>query len=90
MFAALSYDDGETWPVRRLVTPGGPPREAGRMDNHPFTLSDTMAEPSGYLSACQGLDGTIHLITSNNHYAFNVAWLTEYALNAVASPENAP
>ncbi len=78
MFAALSYDDGETWPVRRLVTPGGPAREAGRMDNHPFTLSDTMAEPSGYLSACQGLDGTIHLITSNNHYAFNMAWLTEH------------
>ena len=22
MFAALSYDEGETWPVRKLLTPG--------------------------------------------------------------------
>ena len=24
LFAALSYDEGKTWPYKRLVTPGGP------------------------------------------------------------------
>jgi formylglycine-generating enzyme len=75
LFAALSYDDGETWPVRRLVTPGGPRRQVERMDGLLFELSDTTAEPAGYLSACQGRDRTVHLITSRQHYAFNRAWI---------------
>lgn len=27
LFAAVSYDDGKTWPDRRLLTPGGPERK---------------------------------------------------------------
>ncbi len=79
LFAAVSFDEGETWPVKRLVTPGGEPRELAAMDGRPFTLSDTSAEPRGYMSICQGLDGVIHLISSMQHYAFNLAWLTEFA-----------
>jgi len=75
LFAALSLDDGETWPVRRLVTDDGPPRQVAGIDGRPFTLSRTHAEPNGYMSVCQGLDGVIHLISSRNHYAFNLAWL---------------
>jgi len=45
------------------------------MDGHPFTMGPGSAEPRGYLASCQGRDGTIHLISSYLHYAFNLAWL---------------
>ena len=47
LFAALSMDDGKTWPVRRLLTSGGTERTVSGVDNREFTLSDTLAEPSG-------------------------------------------
>jgi hypothetical protein len=77
LFAALSFDDGKTWPVRRLVTPGGKPRSEIMIDRGMFTLSDTLAEPCGYLAATQTRDGNVQLITSKNHYVFNLAWLRE-------------
>ena len=76
LFAALSEDDGRTWPVRRLLTPGGPDRSVNGIDRLEFTLGSTMAEPCGYLAACQTRDGNIQLITSKNHYVFNLSWLT--------------
>lgn len=79
MFVALSYDETKTWPVMRLVTPGGPPQESGTLDNRPFTLSDVSAEPRGYLAGCQGYNGVIHIISSFQHYAFNLAWITNGA-----------
>ena len=33
------------------------------------------AKPGGYLTACQSDDGLVHLIRSQQHYAFNLAWL---------------
>lgn len=75
MFAALSFDDGRTWPVRRLVTPGGPERQVNGIDRVMFKMGDAYAEPCGYLAATQTQDGRIHLITSRNHYTFNLAWL---------------
>ena len=76
MFAALSFDDGKTWPVRKLITPGGPPHEYfGHGWTKKFTTDDTHAEPMGYLAAIQTPDGRIQLITSGNHYEFNLAWL---------------
>jgi hypothetical protein len=38
------------------------------------------------MSVCQGLDGVIHLISSTNHYAFNLAWLKEPAPDAPKMP----
>jgi formylglycine-generating enzyme required for sulfatase activity len=74
MFAALSYDDGETWPVRRLLTPGkGVYKTAGH--TREFNADPTHAEPRGYLAATQTRDGMIQLISSGLHYQFNVAWL---------------
>jgi hypothetical protein len=35
------------------------------------------AEPRGYLSICQTPDQVIHLISSKQHYAFNLAWLNK-------------
>ena len=77
LFAAVSYDEGKTWPDRRLITPGGPAREVNTINRAMFTMSDTMAEPQGYLAVTQGRDNRIQLITSKNHYAFNLAWVKE-------------
>ncbi len=80
LVAALSFDDGATWPIRRLVTPvipGESPVHAQATDSGPITLDATHAELNGYLASCQGRDGRIHLISSRNYYVFNLAWLTE-------------
>ena len=82
LVAALSYDDGATWPVRRLVTPvsaGGKTLRVQSTDGGACLLDATHAEPHGYLASCQGADGRIHLISSRNYYVFNLAWLTQGA-----------
>jgi hypothetical protein len=38
-------------------------------------LSARSAEYRGYLAVCQSADGLIHLISSRNHYAFNLKWI---------------
>ncbi len=76
LFAALSHDEGRTWSICRPITDGGPPREVdGGGNTGRFTMSASSAEPRGYLSVCQTPDGVIQLITSKQHYAFNLAWL---------------
>jgi hypothetical protein len=74
MFAALSFDEGNTWPVRKLLTPGeGTYTTAGH--TRQFEATATHAEPRGYLAATQMPDGVLHLISSGLHYRFNLAWL---------------
>lgn len=75
MFAALSYDCGRTWPVRKLLTDGKARTLNGRGWTGEFTMDGTHAEPSGYLAAIQTPDGLIQLISSGIHYRFNLAWL---------------
>ena len=75
MFAALSLDEGETWPYRRLVSDDGPGRLVETTDGRPFIMGFSTAEPKGYLAACQTPDGVIHLISSRQHYEFNLKWL---------------
>jgi hypothetical protein len=76
LFAALSLDDGKNWEIKRLVTDDGPPHGMdGGGNTREFTMSALSAEPRGYLSICQTADGVIHLISSKQHYAFNLAWL---------------
>jgi len=75
LFAAVSFDEGETWPYIRLVTDDGAGREIETMDKRPFTMDLNTAEPGGYLTACQSEDDIIHLISSQQHYAFNLEWL---------------
>lgn len=74
MFAALSFDEGQTWPTRKLLTPGAGAYDGGAHTG-PFTATPTRAEHAGYLAATQTPDGTIHLISSRLHYRFNLAWL---------------
>jgi len=76
LFTALSFDEGETWQVRRLVTDDRPPHKVQGTDGRPVTIGPNRAEPRGYLSVCQAADGVIHLISSRLHYAFNFKWLT--------------
>lgn len=75
LFGAISYDEGVTWPKIRLISDDGPGREVEAMDGHIFNLSASNSEPNGYLSVCQGLDGVIHLISSQQHYTFNLKWI---------------
>jgi len=78
LYAALSYDEGQSWPVKKLVTPGGAAQKlSGGAWTGVFTLDRTHAEPRGYLAVTQTPDGTIHLISSALHYRFNKAWLEE-------------
>ncbi len=89
LFAAISEDEGRTWPYRRLVTedkPGvtmkwiGSPIHKVEEDGAASPglvkeLDASRAEPKGYLCATQSPDGMIHLLSSMNHYQFNLAWL---------------
>jgi len=79
LFAALSFDDGDTWPMRRLVTPIADAAAADAVNGGAwtgeFTLDATHAEPRGYMAATQTPDGMVHLISSALHYRFNLAWL---------------
>lgn len=77
LFAALSLDEGKTWSHKRLVTPGGQPHTINGIDRNQFQLSGISAEHNGYLAATQTRDGRIQLISSKNHYVFNLAWLKE-------------
>ena len=75
LFAALSYDDGKTWPVKRLITNPDINSLDGGAWTGAFTMDATHAEPKGYLAMTQTPDGVIHLISSALHYRFNLAWL---------------
>lgn len=75
LFAAISLDEGKTWPSKRLITPGGTERMVNGIDRNMFPMSDIRVEHNGYLAAVQTRDGRIQLITSRNHYVFNLAWL---------------
>ena len=77
LFGALSYNDGETWEYTRLITDNGEDRDIETMDGRLFTMGLNSAEPGGYLAVCQGQNGIIHLISSRQHYRFNLAWLRE-------------
>jgi formylglycine-generating enzyme len=81
LFAAVSYDEGETWPVRKLLNTGpgsyevGPYFGAAVRRAPVVTTTATEAEREGYLAATQSPDGVIHLISSRLYYRFNLAWI---------------
>ena len=81
LYAALSFDEGETWPVRKLVTPGDGEYNGGAWTGS-FVTDAAHAEPRGYLAATQTPDGIIHLVSSALHYRFNLAWLKTPAATA--------
>lgn len=77
MYVALSYDEGRTWPVRRLLTDGRKRFLNGGAWTGYFEMDATHAEPRGYLAGTQSPDGVIHILSSRLHYRFNLAWVEE-------------
>jgi len=75
LFAAVSEDKCKTWSNVRLVSDDGPGRPAMTTNGGFFCMSERNAEYRGYLAACQGTNGVIHLISSFSHYSFNLKWL---------------
>lgn len=79
MYAALSYDEGETWPVKKLITNGerdtlNAPANV-RWGDEFSILDKDQAESRGYLTATQTSDGMIHVLSSGTHYSFNLKWV---------------
>lgn len=77
MYAALSFDEGKTWPIRKLLTDGRPRFLDGGAWTGFFEMDDTHAEPRGYLAGTQSPDGTIHIVSSRLHYQFDLNWLEQ-------------
>lgn len=77
LFTALSYDEGETWPVRKLLAPEND-ADSGWMEtarSRYFLWTPHTAEPRGYMAGTVGKNGVVHLISTSQHYAFNLEWL---------------
>ncbi len=73
LFAAVSYDEGKTWPDRRLITPG----------------NSAKADTNGYLALIQARDGRLHLLTSSKHYTFNLGACRTYVCVLKSTLQNA-
>ena len=78
-FCAVSYDEGITWRHIRAITDDQPshrvPTTDGWKEGRDFEMSPSAGEPKGYFAITQARNGVIHLISSWNHYAFNLKWL---------------
>ena len=86
LYAALSKDNGKTWPHVRLVSHDGPPQIVQGTDGGLFILSERNSEYRGYMATCQGLDAIVHLISSRQYYAFNLKWLETPAPAETSEP----
>ena len=75
LFVALSYDEGETWPVRKLLTDGNYRFLDGGAWTGFFEMDENHAEPRGYFAATQSPDGIIHILSSRLHYRINLPWI---------------
>lgn len=74
MFAAVSFDEGKTWPVKKLISDAETRYLDGGGWTGIFEMNSTNAEPMGYLAATQTPDNLIHVVSSNIHYRFNLPW----------------
>lgn len=63
MFATLSFDEGETWPVRKLIP------------DDPAQPWEARHDGGVNMDVVQAPDGIIHLASSSRYYRFNLAWL---------------
>jgi len=76
-YAAVSWDEGETWPLKRVMSDlrrGSEKYMAGPW-NKEITLDATHGQDKSYWATTQTPDGIVHLSDSRLYYAFNLAWL---------------
>jgi len=74
LYAAVSYDEGKTWPLKRLISDGSG-REVFTRKNKYYKMTETKSEGNGYLASCQSADGVIHIVSNRSEYALNLKWL---------------
>ncbi|MHC4389566.1 MAG: SUMF1/EgtB/PvdO family nonheme iron enzyme, partial [Planctomycetota bacterium] len=76
-YAALSWDEGESWPLKRVMSnvKSGSKDYAMGPWNRTFTMDPTHGQNRSYWAATQTPDGIVHLTDSRLYYAFNLAWL---------------
>lgn len=90
LYAAVSFDQGKTWPIKRVLSDGSGRRvestdpnqyvegAKNKNGNRIFTMDPASGEAMGYCAAVQARNGMIHVISSRQHYMFNYQWLVEY------------
>lgn len=87
LFAALTFDEGRTWPVARLLTDGKERYLLGGANSTGFFRMDAdHAEPRGYFALTQSPDNWIHLVSSGIYYRFNLAWLLDEGWSCPSFP----
>ena len=87
LYAAMSDDDGETFPVLKLLVDNwAPPTKYETLDGSKWTATNTTAEPEGYLSARQDAQGFIHVVSSRQYYRFTFSWLRAPAPDFACPP----
>jgi formylglycine-generating enzyme len=76
-YAALSWNGGKTWPIKRVLSNVKTGNQEFVMGpwSKTFELDATHGQPQAYWAACQTPDGMIHLTDSRLYYGFNLAWL---------------
>ncbi|MHC4424314.1 MAG: SUMF1/EgtB/PvdO family nonheme iron enzyme, partial [Planctomycetota bacterium] len=76
-YAALSWDEGRTWPLKRVMSNVKTGSKSYMMGpwNRELTFDATHGQNKSYWAATQTPDGIVHLNDSRLHYAFNLAWL---------------
>ncbi|HHT36445.1 MAG: SUMF1/EgtB/PvdO family nonheme iron enzyme [Candidatus Wallacebacter cryptica] len=91
LYAAVSFDQGKTWPIKRVISDGSGRRVEStdpnqyNLDtmtkdaNRIFTMDAASGEAMGYCAIIQAENGMIHLISSRQHYQFNYQWLVEHS-----------
>merc|ERR1711871_1542252 len=78
LYVALSNDEASTWENIRVVSDGRPAHNVETTDGHLFSMDETHGETQGYLSAIQDpRTGIVHVISSRQHYQFDLSWIQE-------------
>lgn len=76
-FVAVSFDEGQSWTVRRLLTDGVRRTLDGGAWTGTFEMDASRSERKGYFAATQTPDCIIHILSSRLHYRINLPWIVE-------------
>jgi formylglycine-generating enzyme required for sulfatase activity len=93
LYAALSFDEGQTWPEEyRRVISNLQVTETWEVEvaawQRTQTLSKTAGQENGYMSVTQSPDGLIYLTDGKLVYTFNLAWLMQGVSTSVVHRYN--